>query len=437
MSYFDHVFILARCCLSIWAAFFLFSGPLEKRPGYALKFCAAFAAEASLALLFPLFYHGGTAGWQFTLVLMGMTAILALWFWVAYHISFVNDFFYAFLAFLTCDLADSVFFALYFPLRYRLGISWLSAGSPPYHIFYYLVLLATYLIVYRFAGSKVRLQRELGDRPQIFLLPLASTLIAFPLFGALRLTLTRGGSSEELAAYLHVLYDVTIIAYCYILLERVRSRLEASALQRTQEMERKQYEGLKESMEAIRLTSHDLKYQLRCLRETGGLPPQQLREAEQALEVYESVFHTGSRPLDLILSDRKLRCEAKRIDFTCMADAAQLDFMEPADLYSLFCNALDNAIEYEETIPDEEARFIHLSVHPEARLLFIHVENSYIGPPLTGTSLETSKTDKDRHGYGLKSIQRTVDRYSGQMDWKTEDGLFSLNVVFPLPTWHP
>ncbi len=433
MTYWDHFFLLLRTFAAIWAAFFLFSGRLPHKERYWPRLALVVLLECAIIVLFPFAYADGEiVSWRVTLAPFALTTVLGWWGYGAHKVSMMNVALYAFLALLTQDLADGVFYVIYFLLRGLPGFQWLQDRSLGHYVAYYLVLVAIYLLVYRLAGSKVRLQRDLGDNPQIFLLPLASTLIAFPLFGALRLTLTQGGSSQALAAYLHVLYDVTIIAYCYILLDRVHARLEASALQRTQEMERKQYEQLRESMEAIRLTSHDLKYQLRCLRETGGVAPQQLREAEQALEVYESVFRSGNRALDLILSDRRLRCEAKKIDFTCMADAASLDFMEPGDVYSLFCNALDNAIEYEETVQDAEERFIHLSVRPEGRLLFIHVENYYTGPDLTGMELSTHKPDKNSHGYGLKSIQKTVDRYGGQMKVQTSDGLFELNIVFPL-----
>lgn len=429
MTYWDHFVLLFRGIAAIWAAFFLFSDFLPRREGFFHRTCIFFLANVVILFAFPYVYkgRGGSAEWEFILILFAATLLLAWWGYSTHQVSLMNVTLYAFLALLTQDLADSAFFTIFFSLRFRM-----STPSAGFYAAYYLVLTVIYLVVYHLAGKKVRLQRDLGDSPQVFLLPLASTLIAFPLFGALRLTLTRGGSSQILAAYLHVLYDVTIIAYCYILLDRLRARLEASALQRTQEMERKQYEQLRESMEAIRLTSHDLKYRLRCLRETGDLAPQQFSEAEQALEVYESVFHSGNRPLDLILSDRRLRCQAKKIDFTCMADAAKLDFMTPGDVYSLFCNALDNAIEYEETVADAEERFIHLSVRPEGRLLFIHVENYYDGPDLNGAEPGTHKPDKDSHGYGLKSIRKTVDRYGGQMEVQTSDGLFELNIVFPL-----
>ncbi len=328
MTYWDHFFLLLRTFAAIWAAFFLFSGRLPHKERYWPRLALFLFLECAIIVLFPFTYEDEEIiGWWVTLAPFALTTVLGWWGYGAHKVSMMNVALYAFLALLTQDLADGVFYVIYFLLRGLPGFQWLRDRSLGHYVAYYLVLTAIYLLVYRLAGSKVRLQRDLGDSPQIFLLPLASTLIAFPLFGALRLTLTQGGSSQALAAYLHVLYDVTIIAYCYILLDRVRARLEASALQRTQEMERKQYEQLKESMEAIRLTSHDLKYQLRCLRETGGVAPQQLREAEQALEVYESVFRSGNRALDLILSDRRLRCQAKKIDFTWMADAASMDFM--------------------------------------------------------------------------------------------------------------
>jgi len=405
---------------------------LERKDRYLVKTLGAAAVLGTVMFLLPAVYTGGIEELPFILALIGMTTVLAVWFHGAYQISWMNDALYAFLALLTWDLSNSVFSTLYAPFRPHLTEGWFAPRQAGYDLLWWLVMVLVYFTVYHLAGKKVRLHRDLGDTPQIFLLPLSSTLVALPIFGALREILPWESVSQAWVTGLHVLYDVTIISYCYILLDRVRARLEASALQRTQEMEGKQYERLKESMEAIRLTSHDLKYQLRCLRETGGLAPQQFSEAEQALEVYESVFHSGNRALDLILSDRRLRCLTNKIDFTCMADATGLDFMAPGDIYSLFCNALDNAIEYEETVDDEEERFIHLSVRPEGRLLFIHVENYYAGPDLNGAELETHKPDKDSHGYGLRSIRRTVDRYGGQMEVRTSDGLFELNIVFPL-----
>lgn len=58
-----------------------------------------------------------------------------------------------------------------------------------------------------------------------------------------------------------------------------------------------------------------------------------------------TLVHTGNDALDAILSEKGLACEQGGIAFRCMADGAAVGFMAPTDIYSLFGNALDNAIE--------------------------------------------------------------------------------------------
>lgn len=49
------------------------------------------------------------------------------------------------------------------------------------------------------------------------------------------------------------------------------------------------------------------------------------------------------------------------------------------DLCSLFGNALDNAIESVEKLPDSEQRLIHLVVARKKSFVWIRVENTYDG----------------------------------------------------------
>ena len=47
---------------------------------------------------------------------------------------------------------------------------------------------------------------------------------------------------------------------------------------------------------------------------------------------------------------------------------------------------------------------------------------------------ETSKQDKDNHGFGLKSIKLIAEKYNGSLAVSTEiKNLFSLNILIPLP----
>ncbi len=46
---------------------------------------------------------------------------------------------------------------------------------------------------------------------------------------------------------------------------------------------------------------------------------------------------------------------------------------------------------------------------------------------------ETTKSDTKQHGYGLKSIRMTAEKYGGTVKIVPEDGWFSIKIMIPIP----
>lgn len=70
----------------------------------------------------------------------------------------------------------------------------------------------------------------------------------------------------------------------------------------------------------------------------------------------------------------------KRIlNWKCYADCSKLNFITETDLYNLFGNALDNAIEAVSKINDHDKRRINLIVKIWCHLFAINVENYFDG----------------------------------------------------------
>ena len=69
------------------------------------------------------------------------------------------------------------------------------------------------------------------------------------------------------------------------------------------------------------------------------------------------------------------------------------------------------------------------------KLVTIHVENYYDGlDRKIGASLpQTTKQNRSYHGFGLRSIQMTAEKYGGEMSVHAQDNLFSLDVILPAP----
>ncbi|HIW03762.1 MAG TPA: ATP-binding protein [Firmicutes bacterium] len=116
-----------------------------------------------------------------------------------------------------------------------------------------------------------------------------------------------------------------------------------------------------------------------------------------------------------------------------MADGAALSFMNEVDLYTLFGNAFDNAIEaVKKTEPSR--RVISLSVTRAGQMLSVSMRNYYSGDVhMNGGLPETTKADREFHGYGLQSIKRITEKYGGNVQITARDGIFNLGLLFFMP----
>ena len=120
--------------------------------------------------------------------------------------------------------------------------------------------------------------------------------------------------------------------------------------------------------------------------------------------------------LNAILARYKRQCDNKHIAFYVDIRSQSTNFIDDTDLTSLFCNLLDNSMEATENIPEG---YIELFVRKQEKSPYtvITLINSCRTNPFSkqdGT-LITTKPDKIRHGFGLKSIRKTVNKYQGDM----------------------
>lgn len=194
--------------------------------------------------------------------------------------------------------------------------------------------------------------------------------------------------------------------------------------------ERKQYSMNKESIEIINEKCHDLKHQIAMLRVDGS--EKHIAEIENAIMIYDSTVKTGSDVLDILLTEKKLLCESKNIKFTTVVNGELISFMNDADVYSLFGNAISNAIEGVGSLENENMRHVALKVYRMGDMCSIHIENYCDGKVVFKDGLP--KTDKDEryHGFGMKSMQRVVSSYGGVMTATLQNCKFSLDILIPL-----
>ncbi len=198
--------------------------------------------------------------------------------------------------------------------------------------------------------------------------------------------------------------------------------------------EQKKYAITKDTIDLINVKCHDLKHQITALRTMGEEEREKsLKEVEKAVMIYGNIAKTGNETLDIVLTEKSFLCESYGIRFTYMIEGETLSFMAPADISSLFGNALDNAIESVMKEADAEKRVIKLNASSKRGYFAVHVENYCTekvrfkdGRPVT------NKPDKNNHGFGVKSMYFIAEKYGGTITMRQVDCLVCLDILLPV-----
>ncbi|SBW10420.1 ATPase/histidine kinase/DNA gyrase B/HSP90 domain protein [uncultured Eubacteriales bacterium] len=227
----------------------------------------------------------------------------------------------------------------------------------------------------------------------------------------------------------NILICVLILALLYNQLSRRELKAELDGVQHLVEQGKKQYELAKKSVDLVNMKYHDLRHQSELLHRRGTLALEEKAELDRVLEEYVAQVKTGNEVLDTILTEKTMLCQGRGIRLICIADGRGLGFIKAHHLYALLGNAIDNAIDAVQALPQDQ-QDISLSIKSIGSLVSIHVENRYSGAVSLREGLPvTTKGDRDFHGFGMLSIKTIAERYGGTVTVSTEDGVFSLDVM--------
>ncbi|WP_418969419.1 GHKL domain-containing protein [Alloscardovia omnicolens] len=247
--------------------------------------------------------------------------------------------------------------------------------------------------------------------------------------------------SASLSSELFIIRTLTDFGGVAVLLvydRQLRERMlntEQAMLRSMLRMQHNTYQNSKASMDLVNRKYHDLKHQIALLRAQDGDIDRKkyLDQLEQEISIFESVHRTGNDVLDSMLNAKALRCHAQNIEMVVIAQGEILNFMDAMDLCNLFGNALDNAIEAVELVPDMSRRMIRVVVSQQRNFVRILIENQHVNEVTFDNGVPRSnKGNQDNHGYGFKSIRDIVHRYEGTVRAQTQDGWFSLSILMPL-----
>lgn len=367
--------------------------------------------------------------------MMGAVALMFVFIFSCGEIRAIDAGYYCVRAFVLAELAASLEWQLhcfFWPDGKIHGI----LGLIVLVLVYLAVFVCVWLLEKRHVPKEVKFEVRYSEL-------LSSFLIGATVFGISNLSFisvhtpfsTEYGSGIFIIRTMVDLGGFAILYAYHIQCCELRFRRELQAIQNILQNHYLQYQQSKESIEIINRKYHDLKHQIAVLRAEKDAAKRNayLDGMEAEIKTYETQNKTGNLVLDTVLTGKSLYCAGHGITLNCVADGKLLDFMDVMDICTVFGNALDNAIECAEKIPENEKRLIYVSVFSQKSFVVVRFENYYEGDLLFEGGLPaTTKGDRNFHGYGIKSIKHVAEKYGGTVAIKTEKNWFELRIIIPL-----
>lgn len=191
------------------------------------------------------------------------------------------------------------------------------------------------------------------------------------------------------------------------------------------ERQRQQYQVARQNVQIINKRCHELKVQIANLRKLSpeAVPPECIDEAERAARLYDANRNTGNEVLDVVLTEKSLLCESRGIQLNAVANGSCLGFFEAGDLYALFANALDHAVESAVQTSRPECRVIDLLVCVRQGFVVVNIIS-----PLRPPEQQANRSAQ----YELKVIRRIVQKYKGTLTLEEQGEFFAEKIIFPL-----
>lgn len=314
------------------------------------------------------------------------------------------------------------------------GESPMEMNNPLSYMIYFGVYGLIYWFVWAFVEHKMREQEKLAIEP-LLLFSFSAILFVDIVLNAVVVYYVGDilGKVGETVLYLYrLMTSMFVYVVLFSVLGKRLAEHELEAVESLWEQDRRNFEFSRENIDLINMKVHDLKHQIRKLKEGGGLiDGAYLSELENSVTIYDHSLKTGCEALDLLFAENSVYLAGHKIRLSVMADGEALSFMSNADIYSLFGNALHNAIEALAGI-EEEKRVIRMAVRRQGKMVSVHAENYCEGVQFGQDGLPKTQKGERGHGYGMRSMRMVAEKYGGFLTAEARGNVFVLDIVIPV-----
>lgn len=191
------------------------------------------------------------------------------------------------------------------------------------------------------------------------------------------------------------------------------------------------YEDMEKYQEQIQDIRHDMKNRLAALYDAAeegnsSVMTAALKEMLEDISLTEDIIYSANPVLNSILKLKAAKAKESSIKTDIQVFIPKRLSIETGDMGVLYGNLLDNAIEACRQIRTEERHLAFETKYQEGNL-FILVRNSKTGEE--NRRLATTKTDKRKHGRGIRAVRRVAEKYGGTLLLEDKGNIFEAKLL--------
>ena len=245
---------------------------------------------------------------------------------------------------------------------------------------------------------------------------------------------------EQYLIIMEVVPQLAIIAITvtiYIVIEMKKEneeRIKEKQAYNRLETKNDYYEKVEESQNQIRRLYHDMNnhlYNIQMMNKSSEDASDYIVSLQNELKEARKTRVSGNSLFDIIVDEKMNICKNKGIEFDIDVDSKNTGFIKNMDMSSILANILDNAIEACDKMTSNK-KYIKLTSMWADDMFVIICENSKENEiKKIGDRFITDKLNKSEHGIGIKSVEKSVKNYDGNMMIFCDDSLFKVKIMIP------
>ena len=240
-------------------------------------------------------------------------------------------------------------------------------------------------------------------------------------------------NSVAISSVILIIVNVTMVVMDEKIYNASILKNERNLLKQHNEALQNQMDIITQSNEHIRLLRHDYKdhlimlsklYKQGCKNDVQAYIDTIMSNIDNA-----SFSNSNNFVIDSVLNFKLRNIKNQNIKLTLSLNVPISINIIPHDLTVILGNLIDNAI-----LACGKSNEKTLTIKIECKMdnLIILIDNSYNGNIIKDKGgFRTTKLYKDNHGLGIKSVEKIVEKYEGEIRFDYTSSMFSVSVIIP------